>query len=628
MPRRGRGRHGRGLWGLVAAALLALGCLTGAEPAPPVAPPLGAPPLDNPGVGGRSSGDGPLPSGVATPATVVATAVAVEPVLAAMTLPEKVGQLMVIAFSGTAVTPDAGRMVREYGVGGVILFQQNLRDGAQTQRLTADLQARASTPLLIGIDQEGGPVVRLTRGASLFPSAMAVGATFSTDVAGGVAATTARELRDLGINTNFGPVADVNSNPHNPVIGVRSYGAHPQHVAALTAAAVHATQDSGVLAVAKHFPGHGDAGVDSHLALPRIDHPLAHLERVELPPFRAAIVAGVDGIMTAHVLLPALEPDPRRSATLSRGVLSYLRATLGFQGLIITDDLEMGAIVNDHGTAEAAKIAFQAGADLLLFRRNLAEQHRAHALLLAAVHTGEIPAERLDDSVRRILTAKARRGLLTPLRPDPPASAPTLPLDVARRGLTLVQNEGGLLPLPPAGSAPLCVVYPRQEAVHTVEIAAPGERPATLGEALQAVRPTARLAPLSFDPTPDETRAAVACARAGEVLILGTYNLDEHPALLTLMRQLAALRRPTVVVALRLPYDLTHFDTAPALLATYSHRPADLRAVAEAITGHVPPPTGHLPVPLSPRWPFGYGLLQWDAPHTAPTPPGAGAHQQ
>lgn len=549
-----------------------------------------------------------------------------------MTLPEKVGQLMVIAFSGTAVTPDARRMVREYGVGGVILFQQNLIDGAQTQQLTERLQSQAGIPLLIGIDQEGGPVVRLTRGASLFPSAMAVGATFSTEIAGGVAGATARELRDLGINTNFGPVADVNSNPRNPVIGVRSYGAHPQHVAALTAAAVHATQDAGVLAVAKHFPGHGDAGVDSHLALPRIDHPLERLERVELPPFHAAIAAGVDGIMTAHVLLPALEPDPRRPATLSHNVLSYLRATLGYQGLIITDDLEMGAIVDDHGTAEAAKIALNAGADLLLFRRNLAEQQRAHALLLAAAHSGEIPAQRLDDSVRRILTAKARRGLLTPSPPDPPTSAPaeppTRPLDVARRALTLVQNEGGLLPLSPAASAAVCVVYPRQDAVDTVEIAAPGERPATLGEALQAVRPTARLAPLSFDPTPDETRAATACARAADVLVLGTYNLDEHPALLALMRQLAALRPPTVVVALRLPYDLTHFDTAPALLATYSHRPAAMRAAAEAITGHGPPPAGHLPVPLNSRWTFGYGLLQWTESHTVPTSPGAGAHQR
>src|SRR5688500_10195650 len=354
--------------------------------------------------------------------------------LSQMTLEQKVGQLMVVSFAGTTLTAEGERMVRDYHVGGVILFQQNLVEAPQIRQLTAALQGVAKVPLLLAVDQEGGPVVRVTNGTTLFPSQMAVGATYSTEiaaraaaetarerkgrgrnvnfapvadvnsnpknpvrgarrrVAARAAAETARELKGLGLNVDFAPVADVNSNPKNPVIGVRSYGAGPAAVGRLVSAAIEAQQKEGVLAFAKHFPGHGDADVDSHRALPLIEHSLARLEQVELAPFRAAMAApgGVDGIMTAHLLLPAVEPDPKRSATLSPAVLGYLREKMGFRGLIVTDDLEMGAIVNDYGTAEAAKLAFQAGSDVLLFRRTVSEQQKAHSLLVDAVKQGEI----------------------------------------------------------------------------------------------------------------------------------------------------------------------------------------------------------------------------------------------
>jgi beta-N-acetylhexosaminidase len=557
--------------------------------------------------------------------------------LSQMTPEQKVGQLMVVSFAGTSLTPEAERMVRDYHVGGVILFQQNLIDAPQIRQLTGALQNAAKVPLLLAVDQEGGPVVRISNGATLFPSQMAIGATFSAEVSALAAAETARELKGLGFNVNFAPVADVNSNPKNPIIGVRSYGADPAAVGRLVTAAIEAQQKEGVLAFAKHFPGHGDADIDSHRALPLIEHSMARLEQVELAPFRAAIAApggGVDGIMTAHLLLPALEPDPKRSATLSSAVLGYLREKLGFKGLIVTDDLEMGAIVNDYGTAEAAKLAFQAGSDILLFRRTVSEQQKAHALLVDAVKKGEITRERLDVSVKRILDAKAKRGILegagshagvataSPTSGSPAAGR--VVLDVARRSLTLVKNEGAVLPFRMPADALVCVVFPRLEAVRGVEVmagspsAAPGSvagaGPQTLGDAIRAVHPNVRLAPIDFRPTTGERDAALACVREAKAVILGSYNLYEYPQQAALLKTLIPLDKPVAVVALRLPYDLAELEGAPALLAAYSVRPLTLQAVAETLFGRSAAPTGHLPVPVDPRWRLGHGLLDWSRP--------------
>ncbi|MBI3970922.1 MAG: beta-N-acetylhexosaminidase [Chloroflexi bacterium] len=561
---------------------------------------------------------------------------AVDRLLAGMSLEEKVGQLMIVAFPGPVVLPDTVQIIRDYHAGGIILFQQNLRDPARVKALTAELQRAARIPLLVAVDQEGGPVVRLLQGVTVFPSQMAIGATGSPELAASVGRATASELHALGINTNFAPVVDVNSNPKNPVIGTRSYGADPAAAGRLAAAAIDATQKAGVLAVAKHFPGHGDADVDSHRALPVIDHDVARLDRVELPPFRAAIAAGVDGIMTAHVLLPALERDPKRPATLSAPVLRYLRETLGYRGLIITDDLEMGAVVNDYGTAEAAKLAFEAGADVLLFRRDVAEQRRAHTLLVSAVHSGEIPVARLDASVKRILEAKARRGVLEVgsgirrQRSGAGGNEPSavsgqrsavggqyseLNLEVARRGLTLAKNDGGLLPLRPAEEDTVCVVHPRPEAIAGLEVSgqAPGslapvdgDEPRALGDAVKVLHANARAVPVGLRPASEEMRAALECARQAQVVILGSYDLHEHPRYAALLQEVVKLGKPTVVVALRLPYDLAHLDGAPVLLATYSSRPVSLRAAAEAIFGKAPAPTGRLPVPVEPRWPLGW----------------------
>ena len=337
-----------------------------------------------------------------------------------MTLHEKIGQMLVLGWAGE--TPEESRTVNAYTaslvdeltVGGVVLMGRNIGPPDQTRRAIAEMQARAAArglpPLFVAVDQEGGRVQRL--GPPYYPkrlSAREVGRAGDPAEARAQARTLGEELRALGFNWDFAPVLDVDNNPNNPVIGDRAYSADPQIVAALGAAAVRGFQDdAGILACAKHFPGHGDTDTDSHHALPRIAHSRARLDAVEMVPFRAAITAGVDAVMTAHILFPAL--DPYLPATLSPTVLTgLLRNELGFAGLIVTDDLVMRGVAERWGAPEAAVLAVLAGADLLLCCHERDTQQAVHAALLAAVGSGRLAEARLDESLARIAAAKARR---------------------------------------------------------------------------------------------------------------------------------------------------------------------------------------------------------------------------
>jgi uridine kinase len=294
------------------------------------------------------------------------------------------GQMLVAGWTGTEVSAEAADLIARGNLGGLIIFGRNLRSAAQARELSGHLQEiaagavpRSRAPLLIAIDQEGGPVSRFTagHGATAMPGNADIGAVGSADAAYRAARATALELEAVGVNWNYAPVVDVFSNPANPVIADRSYGTDPALVARLGAAAVRGCQDGGVMATAKHFPGHGDTDTDSHLTLPCVPHDRARLDRVELPPFRAAVAAGAGAIMTAHVTVPAIEPCPGLPATLSRAVLTgLLREEMGFDGLIVTDCLEMAAIADRFGVAEAAVAAIRAGADMALISHTAARQ--------------------------------------------------------------------------------------------------------------------------------------------------------------------------------------------------------------------------------------------------------------
>lgn len=328
---------------------------------------------------------------------------------------EQVGQLFMIGFDGTEVSTDLRAFLREYQPGGVILFARNLESMSQIVELTNELQrCSPHAPLLIAIDQEGGRVSRLPKDFTIFPACDVVGRCQSADLAYAVAATTAKELLAVGINMNMSPVLDVNSNPSNPVIGDRAFGTTPTIVSELGLATIRGLQDNRVVPCGKHFPGHGDTNADSHLELPVVTAPRARLEQTEFPPFQRAIEQGLPTIMTAHVLYREL--DARRPATLSPTIIQgFLREELAYDGLVLTDDLEMHAIIDHYGIEEAAVQAMLAGCDMPLICKDRSREIAAMNGVRHAIECGKISTERLEHSLARIRRVKER--FLLPYRP-------------------------------------------------------------------------------------------------------------------------------------------------------------------------------------------------------------------
>jgi beta-N-acetylhexosaminidase len=380
---------------------------------------------------------------------------------------------------------------------------------------------------------------------------------------------------------------DVNTNPLNPVIGVRAFGSDAGAVSALGRATIQGLQGRGVSAVGKHFPGHGDTAVDSHLDLPVVLHSRARLESLELLPFQAAMQAGVDGLMTAHLYLPALEPRPNVPATLSKAVLTgLLRQQLGFQGLILTDALDMDAIKHDRSAAEAAVQAFEAGADMLLIA-GITPEDRAvlgdgPPALLAAVRSGRVSEARLDESVVRVLEAKLRRGIVAgfaaaPAAPDQSVlNSPqhrALALEAARKAVTLQRDQAGLLPLSRAQK--VLVVVPDAP---TRSLAEDDELASSLLGAVRQFAPAAVGAP---------AREAVAAARTADVVVLGTYDLPQVARDMALAHALADTGKPVVAVSLRGPYDAAAAPFIGTFVAAYGDRPVHLQAAAEALFGQL-----------------------------------------
>ena len=524
-------------------------------------------------------------------------------VVASMSLDRKVGQLMSVAFHGTAITSSLEAMIRDRGLGGVILYSENFTDAAGLAKLIADLDRIAreakSLPLFFEIDQEGGPVIRINKGATVLPGQMALAATADPDRSVRAAASiAAAELRALGVNWNFAPVADVNDEPTNPIISNRSFSSDPARVSALVSAAVQAYGVAGFFCCAKHFPGHGSTTTDSHTGLPKIDVDRATLDRIELPPVRAAIAAGVPAIMSAHIVVPALDPTPELPVTLSKAVMTDLvRNILGFQGIVVTDDLEMGAL-KSVGEAAAGLRALQAGADYLLFRFDENAQRDGHGLIADAVRTGSLSGARLDQSVRRVVDAKRRFGILEGRRdqsaPDLAANAKTS-LELARGATTLLRNRG-VLPL----RGRILAVSPTNADISFFE----GQ--ATLGSVITAKRADAISQSLPLHPNAAEIERVVAASRAADVVVVGTTNLFAYPEQVDLVKALAK-QKPVAVVALRGPYDIMSVPEIPAYLCAYDSREPSLTAAAEVLLGERKP-SGSLPAVVPGVFAIGAGM--------------------
>ncbi len=527
---------------------------------------------------------------------------------AGMTLDEQIGQTLVVGFADTTVSPEVAELIRDGHVGNVILFARNVRDAAQLRRLTGELQAVARAaghrrPLLITIDEENGVVRRLGAGTTVFPGNMALGAAGYEELTWEVARATGRELRALGVTMNLAPVVDVNNNPANPVIGVRSFGEDPAEVASLGAAAVRGYGAAGMLTALKHFPGHGDTAVDSHLALPTIDHDLERLERVELPPFRAGLAAGADAVMVAHIAFPCLAPDGSPGTVAPAIVRGLLREQLGFEGAVLSDCMEMDAVAGTIGVERAAVLALRAGIDLVFVSHRHDRQWAALRAIRVAVAEGMLEEEAVRRAAERVLRLKARGPSWDSL---PALGTPPPPWvgGLDHRGLaegayelavTLVRNDEGLVPLRLGADERLLVVYPRHESPLW-----PDDVRHPHGFFVESVRrryPHAEAVALSTRPTADERGEILRRADGAGVVVVATMNANLYEEQAEVVRDLGAAGHRVVGVAVYNPYDLLAFPELRTYVATYEYTPPALEAATRLLCGEIAP-RGLLPVTL------------------------------
>ena len=556
--------------------------------------------------------------------------------LAGWSLRDKIGQMVMAGFDGREPTEAVRALIRDRKLGGVIYFRRNAGTAEEVARLSAALRELAAeatkAPLWIAVDQEGGMVARLDRGVTVMPGQMALGAARSAKWARKAARASGAQLARLGINLNFAPSLDVNNNPANPVIGVRSFGERPELAAELGVAAIRGYREAGVVACAKHFPGHGDTVADSHRELPAVPHDRKRLEAVELLPFRLAVAAGAEAIMTAHVRFPALEPDGL-PATLSPRILrGLLREEWGFDGVVFTDCLEMKAISGTVGVARGAVMAVKAGADVVLVSHTPKLQKAALDALYDAVVDGEIPEERIDESVRRIVALKTAYATDPAGRGDVMSGreisgladdAAALAREICRHAVTLVRNEHGALPL--RRDLPTIVVWP--EVRQGTEVDEAVVRELTLGRALAPHLGEVKEWMIGTVPDEAEIRHTLAeidkalkeirgrhpSAESGDgraclQVVVGTYNASFAPGQAELVRRLLDLEGVKVTVAaLRDPYDLLAFPDVHAFVACYENTPRMMETAAEVLAGKERA-RGRLPVTLSERYPFGYGM--------------------
>ncbi|MFB7257810.1 glycoside hydrolase family 3 protein [Streptomyces nojiriensis] len=470
-------------------------------------------------------------------------------------------------FEGTTAPAWLLRRVGE-GLTAVGLFGRNIASPEQLAALTAQLRTERDD-VLVAIDEEGGDVTRLeVRGGSSFPGNLALGAVDDTGLTRDVARELGRRLAECGVNLNWAPSADVNSNPDNPVIGVRSFGADTRLAARHTAAYVQGLQAAGVAACTKHFPGHGDTSVDSHHALPRIDVDLDTLQARELVPFKAAIEAGTKAVMSAHILVPAL--DPTRPATLSPQILTgLLRGELGYEGLIVTDGMEMNAIAGTYGIERGSVLAIAAGADAICVGGGLADEAtvlRLRDALVAAVREGALPEERLADAAARVRALAAwTRGARPDAQPEG-SRASGIGLTAARRAVAVT---GSAKPLTAPYVATLAPV---------ANIAVGDETPWGLAAELAGLLPGT-----AAGVYPEGSSAGDVLAAAGDRTVVAVVrDAHRHPWMTEALDALVAARPDTVVVEMGLP----RTEPRGALyIATHGASRVCGRAAAEVIAG-------------------------------------------
>ncbi len=521
-----------------------------------------------------------------------------------MTLEQAVGQQFLLTFEGREAPADQFLEVlwRQH-IGGVVLFRhKNMGNLAELRGLTRALQRAATEsgqpPLLIAADQEGGQLIAVDQ-TTPFPGNMALGAAGSDKLAYKVGRALGKELSAVGINVDFAPVCDVNSNPLNPVIGTRSFGEDPKLVARLSAALIRGLQSAGVAATAKHFPGHGDTSSDSHRGAPIVRHNAKRIRSVELFPFRAAVNSKVRLVMTAHIVMPALNGGSNElPATLSPRLLrDLLRRKMRFDGVIVSDALDMHAMEQGPGYVAETMAAVAAGIDLLLFNHDLSRVEPACSNLVQAARRGLLSADEIHASARRIMTLKSwiKRQQQESLTVIGCKEHLQLAQEVARKSVTLVRDTARLLPLRVGADAKIAVAIPRPQDLTPADTSS-YVKP-VLADALRRYHPRVDEFSFAMSPAAEEIGALSERLAKYDVVVLGTINATAHPAQAGLVQKLIKQGTRMITVALRMPYDLAAYPAVPTYICTYSILPPAMEALAEALFGRIPF-AGALPVTI------------------------------
>ena len=541
-----------------------------------------------------------------------------------MSLHDKVAQLVMMPIYGEVTNTRSAAFrkyqhyVRDLHVGGVIVTGHVLNGTVRNAEpfamaaLLNRLQKTSKVPLLVGADFERGTSMRVTS-TTAWPYSMAFAAAKDLDGVKYEAAETAREARALGVNWLFAPVSDVNNNPDNPIINIRSYGEDPAEVSTFVKAFIegaHSDKANPVLVTAKHFPGHGDTAQDSHLGLARLDADRQRIETVELEPFRAAISAGVDSVMTAHLAVPALEPENEPATVSSKILTGLLREELGFRGLVVTDAMDMQGLTSMFDTAEASVRSIEAGADMLLMPKKAEDAING---LMAAVQRGRISRQRIDDSLAKILAAKARLGLnrkkvvvldgIDDIVDSPEAEERAE--QVADRAVTLVKDEKDALPLRhPETTCLIAMTESRrgqqgQRLLEEVKKRAPNMFTATVDPAMSKE---------DLDQVAQKTSACTQIVAAAYVTVSAYRgNVALAGAFPDFLNELIAGKTPVMLAALGNPYLVRAFPNVGTYVATYSPTPTSEAALAKALFGEIAV-TGKLPVTIPGIAKYGDGV--------------------
>ncbi|MBL8102391.1 MAG: glycoside hydrolase family 3 protein [Anaerolineales bacterium] len=521
-----------------------------------------------------------------------------------MDLEHLVGQKLLFAFHGKETpSPEIVNAFKKYSPSGISLFRSlNIGTLAQLKELNESLQRLALKlglpPLIIATDQEGGQLMAVGDGTPL-PGNMALGAARSKELARKAGEVLGREMAALGINVNYAPCADVNINPNNPVVGIRSFGEDPILVGELAATMIEGIQSQGVAATVKHFPGHGDTASDSHLGLTTVPHSRERLSAVELPPFISALKADAKLVMTAHLGIPSIDGPDAPPATLSPNIINgLLRRDLGFDGVVVTDAMDMHAIRQGELLREDSLRAAKAGADLLLITSDPMDQTRAFEALLGGAQSGQLAMDELQASVARItrlknwLTENCSTPDLSVIRS---AEHMRIADEIAEKSITMVRDQNKYLPIKLESDQRIAVIIPIPEDLTPADTSSYIQP--KLAESIRKYHKQTDEFKIPYAPSEQDVAAMLNLIHEYDLIVVGTINAYAEKKQAEFVRQLLQTGKPVIVVAMRLPYDLAAFPHASTFVCTYSILEPSMRAVARALFGFGKM-TGQLPVSI------------------------------